>query len=396
LESELVPEMKGTRYLVLGLLLAAVVMALSSCATTQKKLVKRVYSDTEMEEYARKILSDDEYALFHVPYKINNQLRELASAVAQPGWSKSFQAKQLAIKLLTKDQLGIVYSHNYNLCAEEVFRERKANCISYTNLFIGMARSIGILAEYAEVTEIESYVKVGDTIVYNSHICAVVYEGPNYYLIDFSLRPYKQYHFWQALNDLEATAVFYNNMGAQEYLKTDDPDRTDKALTYYHLSRKLAPNLPQVYNNLGVLELNRNNISKAESYFHTALENRPGYFAAYSNLASIYMMRGELDKAISLYQSAIVASPENMYAYHALALLQIRKGDLESAERNLRKALSLDDHYTESRHELGRLLLRGGRLAEAFEQFAIALRLQPDDKVARSKMDLIQSLSMTR
>jgi Flp pilus assembly protein TadD len=383
------------KLLFLFLLTAAVFVALTACGTT-RKTVQRTLSDTAMEEYARKLLTDEEFALFRVPYKVNDELRREAQEIARPGWSHYFQSKQLALKLLAKHQLGIVYSHNYNLCAEDVYRERKANCISYTNLFIGMARSIGIRADYAEVTEVESYSKIGETVIYNSHICAVVFEGPNAYLVDFSLRPHKQYHSWQALTDLEAAAVFYNNMGAQEYLKQEEPDRVEKALVYYDISRRLAPNLPQVFNNLGVLELNRHNVSEAERYFRMALERRPGYFAAYSNLAAVYLTRGELDKAITLYQGAVASSQDNKYAYHALARLQQRKGETEAAERNLRKALALDERYTEARHELGRLLLRSGRLAEAFNQFAIALRFEPDDQVARSKMEIIQSLSMTR
>lgn len=378
-------------FLILGLV--ALLATLTSCGTVQK-VDKKVFSDTEMLRFARKVLSDEEFALFKVPYKITDELREIAKEIARPGWSKSFQAKQLALKLLAGDELGITYSHNCNFSAIEVFESRKANCISYTNLFVGMARSIGINAEYAEVTEVESYSKIGDTVVYNSHVCAVVFEGPKHYLIDFSLRPHRNYHFWRAMSDPEAAAVFYNNLGAREYLEEDESVRVNKALTYFYLARKLAPKLPQVYNNLGVLELHRNNISKAESYFHMALEHRPGYFAAYSNLGSLYLTRGELDNALRLYQGAVKASPENKYAFHALARLQIRKGFNEEAERSLKKALAIDQRFTDARHDLGRLFLRSGRLADALDQFALALKYQPDDKLAQSKIDMIESLAV--
>lgn len=390
-----VPGMSKVANWVLIILVAAFVSTLSGCGSVQK-IDKKRFSDTELLRFARKVLNDEEFALFRVPNKISDQLHQIAKQVARPGWSKQYQAKQLAFKLLASDELGITYTHNCNYSAQEVFENRKANCISYTNLFVGMARSIGINAEYAEVTEVESYSKVGDTVVYNSHVCAVVFKGPNHYLIDFSLRPHKNYHFWRALSDLEAAAVFYNNIGAQKYLEEDHPDRIKEALTYFYMARKLAPTLPQVYNNLGVIELNQNNILEAEKYFRTALERRPGYFAAYSNLGSLYLTRGELDNALTLYKVAVESSPENKYAFHALARLQIRKGYNKEAERSLRKALALDQRFTEARHELGRLFLRSGRLTDALDQFALALKFQPDDKIAQSKIDMIESLAVDR
>jgi tetratricopeptide (TPR) repeat protein len=259
-----------------------------------------------------------------------------------------------------------------------------------------MARAIDINAQYAEVTEVDSFNKVGDTVVYNSHVCAVVFDGPKPYLIDFSLRRYPQYRAWRAISDLEAVASFYNNIGSEKYLNEDDPARFENAMRYYNMSLKLYPDAPQVYNNIGVLELNRGNVAAAERNFRKALEIRPGYFAAYNNLGSIYNRRGETNKSIELLGSAIKASPDNPFAYLSLARLQVSEDLLEEAEMNLKKALSVDKRFTEARHELGRLYLRMGRGSEALRQFALALKYQPDDDIARNKMELIQQLALDK
>jgi len=370
------------------------VALLTGCGSVKNlKVPHERLSPQQLQNYANSVLESDELKLFEVPFKIDRSLVKSAHMAETFGRTKYQQAKQLAVMLLTGKDMGIVYSRNSNYSALDVVAHKKANCISYTNLFIGMARAIRINAQYAEVTEVDSFEKVGDTIVYNSHICAVVYDGPKPYLIDFSLTDYPQYHRWRAISDLEAAACFYNNIGSDIFLRRETPDFLEKAIKYYTIAYKLYPDSPQVYNNLGVIEMELGNIDKAEQDFHRSLAIRPGYFAAYNNLGSIYLRKGELDEAIRLVREAIEASPGNRFAYNTLARMLIQKEDYAGAEETLKKALKINKRYTEARHRLGKLYLKLGRGKEALQQFALALKYKPDDDIARNKMDLIQRLA---
>ena len=128
----------------------------------------------------------------------------------------------------------------------------------------------------------------------------------------------------------------------------------------------------------------------AERMFGRALHVRPGYFAAYNNLGSIYMRRGEVDRAIRVVREAAETSPDNPFGYHTLGRLYVGIGDYEAAEGAFRRALRISRSFTEARHSLGRLYLRMGRGQDALEQFALALRYQPDDDIARNKLELIR------
>lgn len=372
---------------------AFLIATLAACGSSHKVHKGRL-TPKQIREYADDVLSSEEKKSFRVPFEVSDEVKELAKEVYKAGYSKTFTARQLALMLLEDGRLGITYERDSNATAMEVYTQRRANCISFTNLFVGMARSLGINANYAEVTEVSSFNKVGHTIVYNSHICAVVFEGPKAYLIDFSFRPNPQYHSWRAISDLEAVASFYNNIASQLYLKGDDSDSMAKALALYKMALKIYPNSASTYNNLGVLRLRQDDAAGAEKMFRKALEIRPGYFAAYTNLGSIYRKRGEMDKAIKLIKEAIAASPSNPYAHHTLGRYYQEIGDNDKAEASLRKALRIDKYFTEARHELGRLYLRMGRGKEALHQFALALKFHPDDSIARSKVDLIRQLTM--
>ena len=376
--------------------LAAVALMLSSCATSYKKSISESMVPGELERYADQVLSPEERALFSVPYKISPELAAQARKADRPGISRETISRDLVRLLLAEDQLGISYSHNCNYTAEQVYEKREANCISYTNLFIGMARAVGIDARYAEVTEVDSFTKVGDKVVYNNHICAIVFDGPSAFLVDFTLRDHPQYRSWGSISDLEATAIFYNNVGAQHHLDENAPGNLEEAERYYRMAAKLYPQIPQLHNNIGVLELNKGNASAAERHFREALEIRPAYFAAYANLGAVLLRRGDFKNAVSLFKAAVDASPDNIYAYQTLARLQASSGDLDAAEKTLRTVLKIDENFTEARHELGRVLLRRGRPTEALEQFAIAVALKPDDTVARNKMALIESLTVNK
>ena len=363
----------------------------SGCGTVHRSRQNQ-YSAAQLQAYAEQVLEPDELELFRVPFQLNRELQDAALRVNRFGRNRIVQARDLALMILRPGDLGITYNRGRNATAIEVYETREANCISYTNLFVGMARTIGIEVYFTEVTEIDSFEKVGDTVVYNSHICAIVYEGSRHFMIDFSLRDHPQYHNYRVISDLEAVACFYNNLGSRALLDGGDAGDIGTAQRYFSLALKLYPNSPQVYNNLGVLMLVRGDVAAAERMFERALQVRPGYFAAYNNLGNIYMRRGEVDRAIGVVREAAEASPDNPYGFHALGRLYLRTDDSEAAEQVLRRALRIDRSFTEARHSLGRLYLRTGRSQEALEQFALAMRYQPDDDIARNKIEMIRRL----
>jgi len=254
-------------------LLPALALTLSACASAFKAAPDLMKAE-QLQTFALKALDNQELKLFKVPYEISPEIAAIARGADNPGLSKWERARELALSLIKEDKLGISYSHNRNLTALEVFEERKANCISYTNLYIGMARAIGIDARYAEVFEVDSFDKVGDTVIYNSHICAVIVDTIDAYLVDFSLRPNKQYRSWRVVGDLEATAIFYNNIGAQHYLDQQEPGNIASAQRFYNIALKLYPDNPQVHNNYGVLEMHRLNTLAAERHFRQERRHR--------------------------------------------------------------------------------------------------------------------------
>lgn len=377
--------------------IAAIILA--GCGqTANNKLYIRNQDSVSLDQHAQNVLNEEEQNIFEVPYKLTPELKKLAWSLKDSRLGPMNQARKIAVHLLQDDSngLGIKYARHQNFSAQDVYKYREANCISYTNLFIGIAREIGLQANYIEVTEVDTFSKVGGTVVYNSHICAAVYEGPNPYIVDFALRRYPQYHSWRAISDLEAAASLYNNIGSYHYLNGSGEGARKTAMKYFDMSRKLYPDYAQVYNNMGVVALREGEVENAEALFRKSLELRPGYFAAYQNLASIYLEQGNLETATAIMKQAVESEPRNQYAYMNLAKLQMKLERYPAAEENLRKALSIEETLAEARHDLSKLLIITGRPDEARQQLALALKHNADDKVAKNKMALIEELALVK
>lgn len=382
-----------TLFLVSGL----TILLLTSCGTTSKVYIPSENAD-DIQTHARKVLSPEELKHFSVPYMLTDELKGEAASLKNTELTIMQQARAIAQHLVREDMggLGITYSASTNYDAKGVYEHREANCISYTNLFVGLARRIGIPVNYIEVTEVDTFSKVNGTVVYNSHICAVVHSGTKRQIIDFSMRDHPQYHSWRTISDLEAAASFYNNVGSTYFLENTGADAYKMAELYYTIARKLYPDFAPVYNNLGVLAHRAGDLEEAKRMYYRCLELKPGYFAPYQNLASIHRQNGDLDGAIEIMQKAVESEPRNQYAFTSLARMLMKKQRYAEAELNLKKALALKEDLAEAHHTLSKIYIITGRHDLARSQLELALKYDAEDSVAKDKMEMIERLAIAK
>ena len=89
------------------------------------------------------------------------------SPAAKGGITRVVSAYSVHNRLLAEDpdNLDVKYDPSYTGPAQEAFETRKVNCLSYTHLFVGMARELGVEAYFLSVRELERYAKDGDLIL---------------------------------------------------------------------------------------------------------------------------------------------------------------------------------------------------------------------------------------
>jgi protein O-GlcNAc transferase len=143
-------------------------------------------------------------------------------------------------------------------------------------------------------------------------------------------------------------------------------------------AQALAPDDPEIRNDLGISFATSGRLAEAEEQYRHALKLKPGFAQALSNLGELMVRRGDLASAVEYYREAVAARPELAVAHYNLGSVSFALGDTVTAESALTRALELAPDYVEAWSNLGLLRNRQRRYEEALRCYLRALELRPD------------------
>ena len=155
-----------------GLVLA--VLALGCASTGAREAGERsLQSELERRGVSRVV----------VPFALSEEMAEWTrGSVGETG--REERLDRLVELVTNASLLGVRYEAGYTGSAVEVFTERMANCLAFTQMFVGMARELDLAAYFVEV-DVENFERSGDLIVVSDHVA--VGFGPRHTMrvIDF-------------------------------------------------------------------------------------------------------------------------------------------------------------------------------------------------------------------
>ncbi|MCG8456138.1 MAG: tetratricopeptide repeat protein, partial [Holophagales bacterium] len=278
---------------------------------------------------------------------------------APPELSMERRLERLAEALLDSDKMRLEYSWGYTGTAREVFTSRRANCLAFTNLFLGMAREVGVEVHFVSIENVETFRREGDLVVISDHIAVAFGDGPSRKIFDFSENPSVDLRVSRRVSDLEAIAMFHSNRGAEAL----QAGAVDSAVEWLELAVAIDPELPTAWVNYGVALRRAGLHSSAEDAYKQAIAVDPRSYSAYHNLAALLRSRGREEEAAA-YEATLAQAPsQNPYTYLSLGDLSLKAGQLEDAERYYRRAVSLaPDDDAECYAALGHLAVVNGDL----------------------------------
>jgi tetratricopeptide (TPR) repeat protein len=373
-----------------------VVLALVGCAGTKK----RFYTQDEMRSELETRVSTQMRDEIVIPFEIDDEIRQLAWDVTDDIHSDEQKVESLVRAILDLAHFSISYDWLSNKTAQEVFRQGRGNCLAYSNLFVGMARAVGLEAAYADVKFKERVTREAEIIVNSKHITAVVKYGSKTTLIDFTRTPQRKYVGFEVLDDLEAIANFYNNQAFLYGYFTEKEDvefdPLEKELEMYRLALEILPNFHRARNNLGVALRRRGRVDEAIEQYKLAIEQDPKYAEAQSNLGTAYMYQGRIEEALEVYETAAKHGGSDGYIHHRLGIVYLRLGRYQDALKQFRNAVSREPELAEARYHLGECYARLGDEKKAIEQFEATLDIDPNFIAARTKLDRLSSSEAPR
>lgn len=275
-----------------------------------------------------------------VPYRLSREMKEWAHELVPASVVEdSKRLRLLTTALLRKSTFGITYDRNHTATAEQVFETRTANCLAFTNLFVGMAREIGIPVFFVEVRDVKSYRKEGDLIVVSDHVAVGFGPSHDTRVFDFGFDPSSDHGSRRVvrISDYRAIAMYYSNRGA-EYLRAEE---YESAVQWLRTAVAIDPDYASSWVNLGVSLRRAGRIEAAEAAYRTALEIDIRSVSAFQNLAALRQSQGHVKEALDLLAMSNRANNRNPYTYVTLGDLSMRHGRVEEAGRFYHRAVRL-------------------------------------------------------
>ena len=256
--------------------------------------------------------------------------------------------------------------------AKEAFHDRQGNCLSFTMLFIGLARAAGLTATYQSVAVPPTWSNDGQVVI-ASHVNAVVRTGRgDETTVDFNIRAARSDAHSRRVSDQYALALFYTNLGAEALVRSDHA----ASLAYLREAARVHSATAGLWVNLGVLYARYGRFEHAAAAYLRALEIDRHEESALANLVIAYEALGRAELAADYREQVRSYRERNPYYHYALATRAYEQEQFADALMSLRRALRLknDDHefYTLR----GQTLTALGRSRDARHNFNRARELE--------------------
>jgi tetratricopeptide (TPR) repeat protein len=179
-----------------------------------------------------------------------------------------------------------------------------------------------------------------------------------------------------------------------EAVRLQNAGELEEAEAIYKALLEKAPDVPEVYVNLGFVYAARKDWPNAEASYLRALELRPGAADAAAALATVYRETGRQQDAVDLVERMASENPGDARAQFNKGIYLVAANENEEAIEAFEAAIAIDPAMAEAYFRLGALMVGQNRIPEAITSLEKYLSLAPADAQnvapARQLLEAIQ------
>lgn len=253
--------------------------------------------------------------------------------------------KRLMKSLSEDGYFTSTYNANKTFNASDTFAKKSGNCLSYTAMFIAMARYAGMNARFQIVGVPPSWDADSGYLIRYTHINVLVTDvkrdrlggDGRDFAVDFNaVHPDPEYSR-KVVSDKYAEALFHANRSVTSIRAGDER----KGLAHLRRAIELMPNNPDLWINLGAFYGKRDDFASAIDAYEVGLSIDPGNKGAISGLSRAYAGTGDMAKAEFYGDQVKRYREKNAYYHFALAQAEFERADYPQALAAINTAIGL-------------------------------------------------------
>lgn len=305
--------------------------------------------------------------------------------IAPPG-SREMRVQRLVALVFDPDGLAVEYDNERTRTVAETWRDRRANCLSYTLLFVALARAAGLDAQVQEVGEVLAWYRDEGVIYSANHVNAGIRTGIQHQTVDVDRNILATRNRPRGVSDARAFAHFHNNRGAELMAEGDLEGARASLEAALRADRRFVP----IWNNLGVLLQRQDDPQGARHALDAARMLDPDHAATLSNLVALHRRAGESELAEQFARRLDRVQHGDPFHQFMRALECEDEGDYECAIADYRNAIRSQSGEHQFHFGLARVYFLAGHPERAERELARALALgdsPPVREVYRRKLD---------
>lgn len=155
------------------------------------------------------------------PARVEGTMVAWAAEQAPAELPPAVRLRKLHAALTAPEGLALADEVGFTATAREAFARKRANCVAFALLFVGLARALGLDVDYALDGEIRKVERHGTFRVLHGHLAARWGEGRDALLIDAAGFYRPRGEGFEPIDDTTVAAIFYSNRGSESLLAGD-------------------------------------------------------------------------------------------------------------------------------------------------------------------------------
>lgn len=346
--------MKISRFLLVLTLLVNV-----ACSSLVQKAARKPASEPIARALSGELILGRAYTEAELPdadlFGLSPEMRRFVDQVTEGKRSHDAKAEAIHKALLSPTSeggRGITYSAETTNTGVDAFDARRANCLSYTLLYVAMAKYAGLDVYFNEVMLPPTWDMRGDdTYLFMRHINTRVIMPKAFrtlsrvvdvgdarsadIVVDLEMRRYRSTYKQHRLSNDQAASQYYSNRGMELAAQGD----TKAAFLHLRKALSLEENSSYIWSNMGSLYRRLGFFPEAEAVYLQGLAVRPNDYTVMHNLTGLYKAMGNKEME-SFYRDRVRRHrAANPYYQYKVAQDWMADGDYSKARDSIEKAL---------------------------------------------------------